>query len=155
MTELKDKKEAFSRGIPEGFVNRLFFQARNLAIESMMLRIETILLRQGFNVRCVWNESSFSAPTIGIRMYNPKPGAWEYGACTIHLIRERISAPDEVSNLFYALKSVQTTEYWPRKQPQQLLDFRAAVAALESQGHFAAEIAKVNYPFDYARHSSF
>ena len=137
------------------FANRLFYQARNLAIEAMLLRLETALLRQGFPVSAEWKESSFGPPTVFIHCHNPKQGSWEYGSCTLHLKRERIQAPDYASALFYSLDSVVTDEYWPRKQPQMLLDFRAAVAQMGANGYLEKEMLKVNYPFDSQNHSIF
>lgn len=153
-TSSTDKRHAFVQPIPD-LAHRLFYQARNLAIEAMLLRITDRLLRQGFNARCEWSESSFGAPNVYVRMYNlkPQPGRWEYGTCTLTLNRERILAPEHASHCFYSLKDVITTEYWGAKQPKQLLEFRSTVQALADEGYFAEEIAKVNYPFDSERYS--
>lgn len=146
-----DKRDAFARPVKD-LAHRLFFQARNLAIEAMLLRVSDRLLRQGFNARCEWSEFSTSAPMVYVRLYNTKPNSWEYGTCTLSLNRERITVEDgvheQVSDCFYSLKDVTTTEYWGAKQPKNLLDFRNAVQALANEGFFAQEIAKVNYPFD-------
>ena len=48
--------------------NRLFFAARNLAIEALLLRLENRLLREGFPVRCEWNETSFGSPSIVLQL---------------------------------------------------------------------------------------
>lgn len=149
-----DKRQAFEQPVPD-LVHRLFYQARNLAIEAMLLRLSDALLRQGFNVRCVWSETSYGGPTVEVRLYNPKPGSWSYGTCRLHLNRERIAAPDEVSFCFYSLKDVATGEHWGARQPKVLLDFRAAVQAMGDSGHLAREILTVNYPFDYESHSPF
>ena len=150
-----DKRNALASGLPDKLLNRLFFQARNLAIEAMLLRLDNLLLRKGFNARCEWHESSFGGPVLLLKMFNPKPGQWEYGSCRAFLKREHINAPDEMSPSFYSVASVKTAEYWPRKQPQQLLDFRSAVAALAETGELAREVEKVNFPFDYQRLSVF
>jgi hypothetical protein len=156
MTAPIDKKLALTAVKPGELPNRLFYQARNLAIEAMMLRLENQLLRQGFAVNCVWSESSRGGPTVYLRMPNPKPDAsWVCGECALHVTRERISVPPGLSECFYTLASVHTSEYWRGRQPQKLLDFRAAVQALGDSGHLAEEIAKVNYPFEYDHHSSF
>jgi hypothetical protein len=156
MPDKVDKTNIFQGGKrPAEFAHRLFYQARNLAIEAMLLRLDNSLLRKGFNVQSEWQESSFGAPTVEIRMYNPKAGAWKYGTSKLHLKRERIDAPNDASALYYSLESVQSTEYWPRKQPQQLLDFRAAIDVLEAEGYFQHEIEKLNYPFDAGSHSIF
>lgn len=154
MPEIADKRAALTER-PSNFENHLFFQARNLAIEAVLLRLENRLLREGFQAKCLWNEASNLKPTVEIRMYNPKKGGWEYATCRVHLNRERIAGREEVSDCFYSLNTVATTEYWPHKQPQYLLNFRQLVADLEKSGYLAAEIAKVNYPFDYEHFSSF
>jgi hypothetical protein len=150
----KDKRTVFTeRGLK--LENPLFFQARNLAIEAMLLRLENRLLRQHFVAECLWSESSFRAPLIEIRLRNSGKGAWEYGKCTLIVNRDKIQAPVSLSPCYYSLASVETTEYWSGKQPKQLLDFRAAVAELAGSGYLAAEIEKLNYPFDYQPLSTF
>lgn len=144
---VSDKRQAFATPIPD-LAHRLFYQARNLAIEAMLLRVSDHLLRQGFNARCEWSEYSNSAPIVYVRLYNTKPNSWEYGTCTLFLNRERIDAPECVSHCFYSLKNVTTTEHWGAKQPKLLLDFREAVQAMADTGYFVEEIAKVNYPFN-------
>lgn len=49
---------------------RLFFSARNLAIETVLLRLENLLLREGFPAKCEWSESSFGGPTVSVMMMN-------------------------------------------------------------------------------------
>ena len=48
---LIDKRTALHGEDPD-LRNRLFFAARNLAIEALLLRLENRLLREGFSVRC-------------------------------------------------------------------------------------------------------
>jgi hypothetical protein len=151
-----DKYTALAHVKPGAISNRLFFQARNLAIEAVLLRLENQLLRQGFDVNCVWTESSFYGPQVYLRMPNPKKDAsWVYGECAIHIKRERIDGPSDLSQCYYTLVAVHTTEHWRGRQPQKLLDFRAAVQALADSGQLEKEISKVNYPFDYSSHSSY
>lgn len=158
-TPARNKKDQLAalKGSGSDLENRLFFAARNLAIEALALRLENHLLRKGFPTQCGWSESSFGAPTIYVRMLNPKPtpDGWEYGQCTLRLTRERIGGPSGLSQLYYSLASIETSEYWRGRQPAQLLAFRAEVQALHDSGHLAAEVDKVNYPFDYTSHSSF
>ncbi|MNR71294.1 hypothetical protein D3C71_19090 [compost metagenome] len=151
------KQEALAglRTHPET-INRLFFQARNLAIEAMLLRLENKLLRAGYPAECEWKESSFGPPTIELRMRNTGRGEWEYGTCALRLRRERLTGvPEFVSDCFYELDSLQASEYWGGRQPAKLLDFRQAVQDLYDTGELATEVAKVNYPFEYEPHSGF
>jgi hypothetical protein len=151
-----DKRTALSAANGLNLENRLFFQARNLAIEALLLRLETTLLRQGFDAHCEWSESSFGGPLLYIRMHNPKKdGGWQYGQCTATLARETICCPSTLSPCYYSLKSFSAEEYWGRKQPKLLLDFRHAVDELHKSGYLAAEIDKVNFPFDYKGRSVF
>jgi hypothetical protein len=157
-----DKRARLAAAIAAGtdFENRLFFAARNLAIEAMLLRLTVKLRDSGFpTAECVWSESSFGAPVVEFRFRNPKPDSadsWEYGKCTLRLIRDRVLATAPVpSDLFYEVKSLEATEYWRGPQPSRLLTFRAAVQAMFDSGELAKEVLKVNYPFDYQSHSSF
>lgn len=135
--------------------SRLFFSSRNLAIEAMLLRLETNLLRQGFDAQCFWNESSFQSPTVMVRMMNPnKKANWEYGQCTAWVSRETIASPSHLSSCFYVLKDFSKYEE-DRRESKLLLSFRDAVERLYLSGHLATEIAKVNYPFEYPFLSSF
>ena len=88
-------------------------------------------------------------------MMNPKPSedSWEFGTCRLRIKRE--TAPDDLSSCFYTLDNVETTEYWRGRQPAKLLAFRGRVQALHNEGVLAAEIMKVNFPFEYTSHSSF
>ncbi len=156
MTAPLDKATALADIKPGAISNYLFFQARNLAIEAVLLRLENQLLRKGFEVNCLWSEGSLGGPIVYLRMPNPKPDqSWTYGQCQVHVKRERINGPSDLSQCYYTLAHVHTTEYWRGRQPQKLLDFRAAVQALADSGHLAEEILKVNYPFEYSSHSSF
>lgn len=154
---MTDKQQALvSR--PDNLENRLFFQARNLAIESLLLRIEVLFLRESFPVSCHWREDSRYSPSIEIRFHNQnKSAAWEYGTATIWVERDIISVydRDQVSQCYYTLKSVSETEYWGGKEPKKLLDFRARVKELGEQGYFEEEILKINFPFDRKSLSSF
>lgn len=137
--------------------NHLFFSARNLAIEGVLLRLENLLLREGFPAKCEWSESSFGGPTVNVMMMNPKPAedSWEFGTCRLRIKRDREQAPEDLSSCFYTLDTVETSEYWRGRQPAKLLAFRDRVQALHDEGVLAAEIMKVNYPFDYTCHSGF
>ena len=137
--------------------NRLFFSARNLAIEAVLLRLENLLLREGFPAKCEWSESSFGGPTLNVMLANPKPsvGGWVFGTCRLRIKRESEKAPDDLSSCFYTLDAVDTSEYWRGRQPAKLLAFRDRVQALHDEGVLAAEIMKVNFPFEYTSHSGF
>ena len=47
----RQKRQAFATGAPPDFINRLFFQARNLAIEAMQLRLENLFLSNGLTAQ--------------------------------------------------------------------------------------------------------
>jgi hypothetical protein len=144
--------------LPNHYENRLFFSARNLAIEALMLRIEVLMLRAGHDVKVEWQESSMYAPSIRIMFMNPKPTAssWEYATAQVYINRERINVPREkASDCFYSLKMVHTSEHWPYKESKAVAAFRAFAQKLADEGYFETEVNKVNYPFDYSSHSSF
>lgn len=156
----EDKKmllAAAQVGSPE-LANRLFYAARNLAIEAMLLRLEVLLLREGYPVRCRWQESSFHAPTVSFDTLKAKPsedGDEVQGSCTLQLNRETVKAPGPLSACYYSVKCFSASEYYPRKQPAKLLAFRARLTELFESGRLAAEIATVNFPFDYESLSAF
>lgn len=144
--------------VPDQYESRLFFAARNLAIEAMMLRMEVHLLRKGFDCAVSWSESSFSAPVLQLRLPNPKPtqSNWEFAQAVAYLIRDTIAVPrDKGSACFYSLKSVEAWEYCPGRESKYVVGFREAIQALADSGYFAAEIAKLNYPFEYDFHSNY
>lgn len=152
-----DKRIAL-KVLPDHYENRLFFAARNLAIEAVMLRLEGLLLRKGFDCAASWAESSFSAPCLELRLANPKPSqsSWEFAHAFAYLNRETIAVPrDKGSACFYSLKSVEAWEHCPGRESKYVLGFRDAVQALADSGHFASEIEKLNFPFDHDHHSSF
>lgn len=145
---------------PEHYENQLFFDARNLAIEALLLRIEVHFLRLGFStVKANWSESSFGPPVLEIRFYNPKPGkagqSWEYATCKLYLTRTKIQTIAQASECFYGLDKVVAHEYWGAKESKQLLAFRAEVVRLDETKHWAKEIHKTNFPFDHTSFSSF
>lgn len=153
-----DKREALVTR-PKSFDGLLFFAARNLAIEAMCLRIETSMLRQGFDVRAVWRESSFGNPVLELRLKNPKPtsSGWTYASATVALTRDTIPVHqrDSISECFYAVASVHATEYWPWRESKLVSGFREQVKKWDDEGYFVSEVAKVNFPFEYQHHSSF
>lgn len=134
-----------------------FFTARNLATEALLLRIETLLLREKFPVTCHLSEASNRAAKIDIRFHNQnKASSWEYGTAIIHLNRDSIQVynKDHASKIRYSLKSVVTSEYWGGKEPKKLLDFRARIDTLAQAGYFESLFNKVNYPFERGSQSS-
>lgn len=153
-----DKRDALVTR-PKDFESRLFFAARNLAIEAMCLRIETSMLRQGFDVTAEWKESSRGNPTLQLKLKNPKPTAtsWEFAEAAVYVARDRITVLERhnISECFYRLDSVHPTEHWPWRESKLVADFRALVRKMGDEGYFAAEVDKVNYPFEYGHHSSF
>jgi hypothetical protein len=153
---MTDKRQALIVHTGKDLENRLFFAARNLAIEAMLLRLENGLVRQGFNAKCVWAESSFRAPVLELRLVTPSKDEDQddYAQCTAWLSRDRIASPSHLSHCFYALERFDKYQGEGRES-KKLLAFRDAVSALHESGQLAAEIAKVNYPFEYEPLSSF
>jgi hypothetical protein len=153
-----DKKTALESQ-PEGVLARLFYQARNLAIESMLLRLESLLLREGFPAKCVWRESSNSSPLWEIQYLNKdtSPDApWCHASARVIMSRKPMQVFDkDLSALFYEVESVSSSEYWARKQPKHMLQFRDRIEELRRAGYFEAEVLKINYPFDRLFLSSF
>ena len=147
---MTDKQNALTER-PENFENRLFFQARNLAVEALLLRLETLLLREGFPVTCHWNESSRYKPTIEIRFHNEsKTASWDFCTAKVYVERDQVQVfnRDMVSSCLYSFDKVVESEYWGGKQPKKLLEFRARIKALGELGYFTEEIRKINYPLD-------
>jgi len=144
--------------LPEQYESRLFFSSRNLAIEAVLLRLEVLMLRAGFDVEIGWRESSLQGPTIDVKLKNPKPlkSAWDFATASVTLERETIKvSAGNASECFYCLKSVHSTEYSPYRESKYVQDFRAYFQKLADQGYFLDEINKVNYPFDYKFFSSY
>lgn len=151
-----DKRKALEV-LPPNYESRLFFAARNLAIEAMLLRLENAFLRKGFDCSAEWRESSFGGPVISLKLKNPKPkeSAWEFATASIYVDRDTITAPqDKASQCFYRLKDVQAFEYGGRES-KYVLGFRTMAQEMGDTGHFAAEIDKVNFPFEYGFHSNY
>lgn len=133
---------------------RLFFQARNLAIEAMCLRIDNHLLRAGLPVKTEWKESSFNSVSLRITLSNPKSGqSWTEVDCSILIRRLRIKSPEHLSSCFYEYQGANLS-LGPR--PTALMrDLASAVKALVDSEEMARLINEANYPFDYKPYSIF
>lgn len=153
-----EEKRVALATLPAQYENRLFYAARNLAIEAMLLRLEVLMLRGGFDVETGWRESSMYGPTIEVKLKNPKPlkSAWEFATASVTVERSTIKVPSQkASECFYSLKSVHSTEYSPYRESKYVQDFRAYFQRLADERYFLDEINKVNYPFDYKFFSSY
>ena len=141
---------------PDNFENRLFYQARNLAIESFMLRLENKLLRLGYTVKCEWVESYNSSPQIYINYLYDKKDDTKRGQCVLFIERETIQVFDRnnISQCYYTLKNVWIDEHWYGRQPKSVLSFRDKIKELWDHGYIESEIEKINYPFEYKSYSS-
>jgi hypothetical protein len=158
LTAIREAKTASLAALevrPADALNRLFFAARNLAIESMLRGLEVKLLRLGFPAECEWSESSFGGASLYLRMLNTGAGSWDCGTCAVRVDRSQIRAPDCLSGSFYEAKALEASEYWPRKEPAKLLAFREAVQAMWDSEQLQRSVLEVNYPFYYPSHSSF
>lgn len=155
---ITDKRTALETR-PAEFEKRLFFAARNLAIEALLLRIETSMLRKGFDVEAEWRESSRGGPVLDLRLKNPKPSAsaWEFAHAAVWISRDRIRVLEsqKVSECFYSVASVHSTEDSPHRESKHVQAYRKLVQKMGDDGYFANEVSKVNYPFDYQPHSSY
>lgn len=156
---MESAKRTAWAGSPSGssLENRLFFQAKNLAIEAMLLRIANELLRQGFKAHCTWKESSFNSTQVLITVENPKPTSrgWAEADCYLNLRRERIAAPEHLSDCYYSVESFHGNFNWGARTPALVRQFGDAVTALFASGYLSAQVERVNYPFDYQSHSPF
>lgn len=144
-----DKKDALRgwAGKPEE-QNRLFFQARNLAIEALCLQLENRFLRAGLLVRAEWKESSFSSVSLRLTLENPKKGqSWEEKTVSLVLKRGRISAPSHLSDCFYEYQGSMLDG--GGRQPALLTQLVEQVRELEATGVIHKMVLRVNYPFDY------
>lgn len=138
----------------EDLQNRLFFQARNLAIEAISLRIETLFLRAGMDVTVKWRESSFPGVRLAILMDNPKKNqSWEQAEFSLDIERKTIRGPSHLSNCFYSYKHF-GIGHWSHK-PAVVTKAENLLQELEQTGVLASLVNRVNYPFDYSSFSSF
>lgn len=134
-------------------LNRLFFAARNLAIQTMLLELSMTLRRRGFPAECEWLDG---APAVlQLRMLNESPrGGWTHGTCRVLVERSAATGPDCLSDRIYAAQSFDENEYWAGRQPAKLMEFRAAVREMWEAGTLQQHVLNLNYPFDYHSYSS-
>lgn len=153
----KDKKAVFA-AFQSGrdAESRLFFAARNLAIESILLKLELEFLKHGFNTECQWKEYSTGVPYIQIGYKNPKPTAtgWLEAAIVLMLNRQQLAGPQYLSTCYYDLRTM-ARQVDSRRTAKPVQAFWDVASALHEAGYFEALIAKVNYPFDHTSYSVF
>lgn len=149
MAEL-DKREALKSWTgSESDQNRLFFQARNLAIESLCLRIENRCLRAGLPVQVEWKESSFPSVSLRFTLTNPKKGqSWTELTTSVLLKRSRISAPASLSECYYEYQG-NVLGCASGRVPALLVQLTELIQEMITEGELARIIAGANYPFDY------
>lgn len=137
--------------------NRLFFEARNLAIEAICLRLELNLLRAGFNASVTWSESSFSGPSLKFSLKNPKETQiWEqYDGAGFYIKRDTVSGPSHLSKLVYHSAQFSIIEPVSTRTPKLIGSFVAHLKELLASGLIDAEVNKANYPFDRGTFSVF
>jgi len=149
-----DKREALKgwQGTPDD-QNRLFFQARNLAIEALCLGLENRFLRAGLPVKVQWKESSFSSVSLRMTLENPKAGqAWTEFTCSILIKRTTIEGPSHLSQCFYAYQGAM---FPGGRQPALVAQLSTLFHEMVHTGEIAERILRVNYPFEYTGHSVF
>lgn len=155
LTEKKARLTAWKGHVDDE--NRLFFQARNLAIEAICLRLELKLLRAGFNTTVNWSESSFGGPSLQFNLKNPKDNqSWtEYTGARFPIQRDTLSSPSHLSKLVYHSPSLATIEPVSTRTPKLIGLFVAYLKELSDSGFIKAEVNKANYPFDRGTFSVF
>lgn len=136
-------------------INRLFFAARNGAIERLRLAVQTYFDDRGYRVRCLWNESSMGNPAFQIALHEKKDTHTRF--CWIE--REKMWPPpalnDNVSSVTYRLKNIGNGEYYRYRKPKRAEEFDAILGSEEFFEFLAREVNGVNYPFTYESHSCF
>lgn len=129
--------------------NRLFYQARNLAVEALCLRLENQCLRAGLDVSVRWKESSFPGTLILLALKNPKENAsWEEAEYYLHLKRSSVKAPGHLSDCFYTYTNWSGPSW--RHKPVLAVKMAALLDDWSAaQDKLPEWVSKVNYPFDY------
>lgn len=133
---------------PSELLNRLFFMARNGAIDHLLRAFEHYFRDKGFVVKAEWNEHC-SAAAIRLVFVDKKKAEH---LRTIFLNRTAEPAPSSVSPCMYAIQSIATSEYY-RVMPKFAVDIHELMSTEEFQALAARLVNGANYPFTYASHS--
>lgn len=129
-------------------LNRLFFMAKNGAIDHLLREFEHYFRDKGFAVKATWDEHSRGA---AVRLVFLDKKKVEHSR-TIYLERSVERAPDDVSPCMYAVKRIDTSEYY-RVMPKFAVDIHELMSAEEFQALATRLVNGANYPFTYASHS--
>lgn len=151
-----DKVEATKTlGSPNAeLVNRLFFSARNLAIECLLSRLGAKLAHVSpSNIQANWRESSNSAPQIEITLKNPDGDL--LATFVLPVERELVGDRTLPSQCMY--RAGETCRYIPRpgRKSAVMRRFEDEAMKLWVLGAMSAMVGSVNYPFEYVTFSSF
>lgn len=141
---------------PESFINTLFFQARNLAIEVLLLNLKNLFRENNFNISEVnWKESSFTSPYIEIILKNNKSNqSWTEADFKIFINREKIKIyTNHISDCYYSFHSIMSPYGYNRNN--QLKSFNDFINEFFNSQENKKMIENVNYPFDRKYYSSF
>lgn len=136
------------------FLNRLFFQARDLAIEAVLNKIKLEIMEDykfKHKVEVDFDSSSFSLPSIVVRFYNRKSQGWEYTTCKMILEKDSVAHNAlelGISTVFLKFRNISRGEYWPRKIPNDVVEFWKYFEDKYANGYGEELVNRLNYPFD-------
>lgn len=151
-----DKKDILENKIQDKeylFINRLFFQARDLAIQNTLLTIEKEInehFSNKYKIEVSFNSSSFYNPSIEVKLFNkhPKRSQWEFSLCSISLKREKINVGTEnISDIYLTMERVIVSEYWRYKMPDYVKQFKEFFEAKYDSEYGKELVDNLNFPF--------
>jgi len=134
---------------PSDLLNHLFFMGKNGAIAHLLREFEHYFRDKGFVVTADWDEHSRGA-AVRLVFTDKKKGEH---CRTIYLERSVERATEAVSPCMYAVKSIDTSEYY-RVMPKFAVDLQEVLSTEEFQALASRLVNGANYPFTYASKSS-
>lgn len=152
----EDKIEALKMlGSPSaGQINCLYFSARNLAIESLLLRLVAKLAHVSpSNIMADWRESSNAAPRIEISLKNADGEL--LATFVLPVEREIVVGTSLPSPCMY--RAGETCRYIPRpgRKSAVMRRFEDEAMKLWVLGALTEMVSAVNYPFEYTSFSGY
>lgn len=128
--------------------NRLFFTARNLAIENMLRRIEAYFREKKFNIIAEWSEN-YNNSSIVLKISDKD---WRH--CGIERNIVDLKDNDAFSPCVYSLKYIQSGNYYRNSIPKKIAEMNEILKTIDFFNWLSSEVNKINYPFDYTSLSS-